>query len=108
MRAGALRERIELIADERMQGASGAVRQIDRVLATVRCSRVRVVYRYDRDGIIGKEKFDPMGARFLLRYCPVVDKAERVRYRGMFYRITMREYSQRDRSVTLYTERINL
>lgn len=108
MRAGVLRERIELLAEERTQDASGAVRKHWRTLATVRCSKLRMIYRYDRDGIVGKEEFDPMGARFIIRYCPMVERAERVRYRGILFRITMPEYNQRDRSVTLFTERVNL
>lgn len=108
MRAGILRERIELLAEERTQDASGAVRKHWRTLATVRCSKLRMIYRYDRDGIVGKEEWDPMGARFILRYSPAVERAERVRYRGMLFRITMQDYNQRDRSITLYTERVNL
>ena len=108
MRAGILRERIELLAEERTQDASGAVRKHWRTLATVRCSKLRMVYRYDRDGIVGKEEWDPMGARFVIRYSPMAERAERVRYRGLLFRITMPEYNQRDRSITLYTERVNL
>ena len=108
MRAGILRERIELLAEERTQDASGAVRKHWRTLATVRCSKLRMIYRYDRDGIVGKEEWDPMGARFILRYSSAVERAERVRYRGMLFRITMQDYNQRDRSITLYTERVNL
>lgn len=108
MRAGILRERIELLAEERTQDASGAVRKHWRTLATVRCSKLRMIYRYDRDGIVGKEEWDPMGARFVIRYSPMAERAERVRYRGMLFRITMPEYNQRDRSITLYTERVNL
>ena len=108
MRAGILRERIELLAEERVQDASGAVRKHWHTLATVRCSKLRMIYRYDRDGIVGKEEWDPMGARFVIRYSPMVERAERVRYRGILFRITMPEYNQRDRSITLYTERVNL
>lgn len=108
MRAGVLRERIELLAEERTQDASGAVRKHWRTLATVRCSKLRMIYRYDRDGIVGKEEWDPMGARFVIRYSPMAERAERVRYRGLLFRITMPEYNQRDRSITLYTERVNL
>lgn len=108
MRAGILRERIELLAEERTQDASGAVRKHWRTLATVRCSKLRMIYRYDRDGIVGKEEWNPMGARFVIRYSPMAERAERVRYRGMLFRITMPEYNQRDRSITLYTERVNL
>ena len=108
MRAGILRERIELQREESQQLASGAIRKWWRSIATVRCSKLRMIYRYDRDGIIGKEEFDPMGARFIIRYCPVAERAERVRYRGILFRITMQDYNQRDRSLTLYTERVNL
>ncbi len=108
MRAGILRERIELLAEERTQDASGAVRKHWRTLATVRCSKLRMIYRYDRDGIVGKEEWDPMGARFVIRYSPMAERAERVRYRGLLFRITMPEYNQWDRSLTLYTERVNL
>lgn len=108
MRAGILRERIELLAEERTQDASGAVRKHWRTLATVRCSKLRMIYRYDRDGIVGKEEWDPMGARFVIRYSPMAERAERVRYRGLLFRITMPEYNQRDRSLILYTERVNL
>lgn len=108
MRAGILRERIELLTKASIQDASGAVSEDWNSAAIVRCSKLRMVYRYDRDGIIGKEEFDPMGARFIIRYSPVAERAERVRYRGMLFRITMRDYNQRDRSITLYTERVNL
>jgi hypothetical protein len=67
-----------------------------------------MIYRYDRDGIVGKEEWDPMGARFIIRYSPMAERVERVRYRGILFRITMKDYNQRDRSITLYTERVNL
>lgn len=108
MRAGILRERIELQREESQQLASGAIRKWWRSIATVRCSKLRMIYRYDRDGIVGKEEWDPMGARFIIRYSHGIEYAERVNYRGMLFRITMKEYNQRDRSLTLYTERVNL
>lgn len=101
MRAGSLRYILEMIAEERKQSPSGAVRVQQTVVYKAKAQKVKQLQRYDKDGYTAKEQFNGESLVFKVRNDKRIKDIELVRFNGALFRITLKDYNVFDNSVSL-------